>query len=543
MANESIWSQIRKAAPALALTVAISTATAASAQPEMPGEPENNDSYKHRYIQVQLLGMNDFHGQLNVTRKVGGKEVGRADYLAAYLKQQEKENKNTLIVHAGDMVGASAPVSALLQDEPTIEFLNEMGVDVGTLGNHEFDEGVAEMKRLIYGGTHPKTGYFEGAEFPYVVANVIDKQTRKPILPPYVVKKVNGMPIGFIGVVLSETPSIVIPSGVAGVEFTDEAEAINKAAAKLKARGVHALVVLAHNPGSSNRDGSNAAGEVVEIAKNTDPDIDVIFGGHNHAYLNANVNGKLLVQSYSYGTAFSDVDLEIDPRTKDIVSKKAEIVTTYHEGIQPDPEITEMIQKYEEKVAPIVNQVVGTAENTISAAQNAAGESALGNLIADGMRKEMKTDFAFMNPGGIRADIQQGEVTRGELFTVQPFNNELVTITLNGGQVRSLLNEQWAGSRPKILQISGLSYTWDDSKPAGDKVQDIFLPDGTKIDPNGNYSVTVNSFMAAGGDNYTTLLSGTGKVVGPMDIDALVNYVKSLPQPFTYVVEGRITKL
>ncbi|MEQ4482664.1 bifunctional metallophosphatase/5'-nucleotidase [Cohnella silvisoli] len=516
----------------------------AAAQPAEPDVSAKNGAYQNRYIDVQLLGVNDLHGQLNVTRKVAGQDVGRADYLAAYLKQREADNKNTLLVHAGDMVGASAPVSALLQDEPTIEILNELGFDVGAPGNHEFDEGVDEMLRLINGGYHPVTGDFEGADFPYVSANVIDKETGKPVLKPYIVKKVNGMPIGFIGVTLSDTPSIVMPSGVASVMFIDEVEAINQAAAELKVQGVKAIVVLAHNPASSKTDGTNASGELVEIAKAVDDEVDVLIGGHNHGYLNATVDGKLLVESYSYGTAFSDIDLKIDPRTKDIVSKKAEIVTTYHNGIEPDATIKAMIDKYEAKVAPIVNAVVGTAANDIAAAQNASGESEMGNLIADAQRAAMETNFAFMNPGGIRADLERGEVTWGELYTVQPFSNDLVKMTLTGEQIRRLLNQQWDKQPyPRILQISGLKYTWDGNRPANDRVVDIFLPDGSIIDPGTDYTVTVNSFIASGGDNFSVLLDGRNPETGSSDIEALVDYVKQIPQPFNSSIEGRITSL
>ncbi|NNU92758.1 bifunctional metallophosphatase/5'-nucleotidase [Geobacillus sp. NFOSA3] len=534
---------VKTTVSALALSAALSSASVfAAGQPDHLGKKQQTNSYSYRYIDVQLLGINDFHGQLDVTRNVGGRAVGRADYLAAYLKQRERENKNTLLVHAGDAVGASSPVSALLQDEPTIEFLNKLGFDVGVPGNHEFDEGVDEMLRLIYGGTHPKTGYFRGADFPYVSANVIDKKTGKPILPPYVIKKVKGIPIGFIGVTLSDTPSIVIPSGVAGVAFTDEAEAINEAVKQLKRRGVRAIVVLAHNPGVSNKDGSNASGEIVDIAKTVDDEVDVIFAGHNHAYLNAEVDGKLLVQSYSYGTAFSDVDLTIDRRTKDVVAKKAEIVTTYQDSIKPDPKITKFIDKYEAKVSPIINQVIGMAKTTISAEQNASGESALGNLIADAQRTAMKTDFAFMNPGGIRANIEQGEVTWGELYNVQPFSNQLVKMTLTGEQIRKLLNQQWQSNQTRMLQISGLTYTWDASKPT-DKVVDIYLPNGAKLDPNAEYTVTANSFLADGGDNFTVFTEGKNREVGPVDLEALIHYIQQLPQPFDAQIEGRIQQL
>ena len=480
--------------------------------------------------------------KLDVTRKVGGKEVGRADYLAAYLEQREATNpKNTLLLHAGDAVGASAPTSSLLQDEPTIEVLNKLGFDAGTLGNHEFDKGVNEMLRLVYGGKNPKTGNdFEGADFPYVAANVIDEKTGKSILPPYVVKRVNGMPIGIIGVALSSTPTIVTPSGVAGVKFSDEAEAINKSVAELHKQGIHAIVVIAHDPGTSKTDGTNAAGDLVDIANKVDSDVDVIFGGHNHAYMNATVNGKLLVQSYSYGTAFSDVDLKIDPRTKDIVSKSAEIVTTYHEGIQPDPVITSMIQKYEAKVAPIVNQVVGNASNPITGVQNAAGESALGDLIADSMLKAMNTDFAFMNPGGIRADLPAGQLTWGDLYIVQPFNNDLVKMDLTGAQIKQLLEQQW-GSQTRMLQLSGLTYSYDSSKPAGSRILQINKADGTSLDMAATYTVTVNNFMADGGDEYFVLKEGKNRTVGPVDIDAFVNYVKTLSNPFTYDIQNRIS--
>lgn len=496
-----------------------------------------------RYVDVQILGINDFHGQLNVTQQVEGKPVGRADYLAAHLKRRAAENKNTLIVHAGDMVGASAPISALLQDEPTIEFLNRIGVDVGTVGNHEFDEGVEEMLRLIRGGSHPDTGDFAGADFPYVVANVVDKETQKPILPPYVVKRVKGIPIGFVGVVLTETPHLVDPSGVDSVRFIDETEAINRAVKKLKKKGVRAIVVLAHVPGSSDLDGSAATGEIVEVAEAVDDEVDVIFAAHSHQHMNAVVDDKLLVQAYSSGTALADVDVVIDRRTKDIVRKQAEIVTVWQEGIRPDPEIREMIEYYEEKTAPIIDKVVGTAAKTLRRTQNESGESELGNLIADAQRAAMGTNFAFMNPGGIRADIEQGEVTWGELFTVQPFGNHLVKMRLTGEQIQRLLNQQWQPSNTLFLQISGLRYTWDDTRPTGDKVVEIFLPDGTRLDPEETYTVTTNSFLAEGGDNFTVFTEGTDREVGPADLDALIDYIRQLPQPFSAEIEGRIQKL
>lgn len=502
-------------------------------------KPESNP----QYIKIQLLGINDLHGQLNVTRKVNGRPVGRADYLAAYLKKRAAENKNTLFVHAGDMVGASPPVSALLQDEPTIEFLNQMHFNVGTAGNHEFDEGVNEFLRLINGGTHTATGNFGGSTFPWALANVIDEKTGKPILSPYKVIKVNGMQLGFIGVCTIDTPSVVVPSGVKGIKFIDEAEAINRSVAELKKAGVRSIVVLAHNPGSSGFNGEQAVGRLTEIANAVDDEVDIIYGGHNHAYMNATVDGKLLVQSYSYGTAFSDVDVEIDPKTKNIMNKSAEIINVFQDGIEPDVATAQMIKQYETKIEPIVNRLIGTAKAPLTALQNEDGESVLGDIIADSQRVAMKTDFALMNPGGIRADIDGGDVTWGELFTVQPFNNNLVKMNLTGQQIRAVLNQQWQGVKRTMLQISGFTYTWDDNQPAGQKVMDIQLSDGTSLDPNKSYTVTVNSFLADGGDGFTVFRERTNRETGPVDLEALVDFIKAQPQPFSANIEGRIHKM
>jgi len=502
------------------------------------GYPTKTDHYMNRYIPVQILGINDFHGNLNGTRtdsKTGVKS-GQADYLAAYLRQREATNKNTLIVHAGDVVGASPPVSALMQDEPTIEFLNMIGCDVGTIGNHEFDEGVDEMLRLINGGYHESTGFFAGASFPYVSANVVWKDSEKTVLPPYVVKKVNGMPIGFIGVTLTETPTIVIPSAVVDLKFLDEVEAINKAVVALKQKKVETIIVLAHVDG--NATSTEQPDTLGYIAANIDDEVDVIISGHMHLNMKKVVDGKLIVQQHYGGYAFSDIDLLIDPLTKDVVEKKAEIVVTNQALIDPDPEITQFVKYYQDLVAPLVNRVIGESAVALTKTQNAAGESPLGNLIADAQKWRMGTDFALMNPGGIRADLDAGPVTWGELSEIQPFSNDLVKMTLTGADIRIILNQQFAAI-PKMLQISGFKYTWQESPVK--EVVDIFMADGvTPIDPAAHYTVTCNAFLAGGGDGFLGFLNGTGLVVGPTDLQGLVEYVQSIPQPFSAAIEGRI---
>lgn len=535
-------------------------------------------SWKH----VKILGFNDFHGALE-QRTLFGRPVGGAAVLGAYLESSAAAAKDgTIIVHAGDHVGATPPVSALLQDEPSISFLNMLANKacsrenkmeprcniVGTLGNHEFDEGVSEMLRLVNGGNHPNGPFlnpeWKGTAFPYVIANVVYESSNDPVLPPYVIKRVNGMPVGFIGIVLKETPTIVTPSGVAGVRFLDEATAINRYAQELKQQGVRAIVVTIHQgtsqasySGSTDTEPMDIGGSIGPIVQQLDDEVDIVVSGHWHQFTNAlmeNDNGKqiLVTQAFANGTAYADIDIAIDPRSKDIVAKSAAIITTWADegpGLNPDQEISAMVEQASQVVEPLVNRVVGTAATDILRAENPAGESALGNLIADAQRAAMGTEIALMNPGGIRADLFSGEVTWGELFTIQPFNNDLVKMELTGNQIITLLNQQWAGQPfARIMKPSGISYTWDDNgTPAvhtdNSVVVASIMVGGTAIDPSRTYTVTVNSFMAAGGDNFTVLPEGVNRVVGPVDLDALVDFMDGLPQPFTYGVQGRIQKV
>ncbi|AQQ54171.1 bifunctional metallophosphatase/5'-nucleotidase [Planococcus lenghuensis] len=510
---------IASTAAALGLLVTSVAPGVAEAKPGRDAEVSN------RGIEVQLLGVNDWHGQIDVTRKVAGRYVGGAEYLAAYLKQREAENKNTLLIHSGDMTGGSSPASALLQDEPTIEIMNALGFDIGTLGNHEFDRGVDELNRLLFGGYHETTGEFEGAGFPYIAANVVYKNSGENLLPAYQIQKVNGMDIGFIGVVTEDIREVVIASALENIEVTDSTEAIDKAVAELKAQGVESIVVLAHAPASSNTDGTNATGEAVELANSIDDEVDIILGAHNHAYSDAIVDNKLVVQAYSYGTAFTDIDLVIDPKTKDIVQKSAEVVTTFHDGIEPDAEVKAMVDQYKENVAPLINRIVGGSQGTITRTGDDSGESPLGNLIADSQRVAMATDFALMNPGGIRASLDAGPITWGELYTIQPFGNYLVSMTYTGEQIKAVLEQQFTESKTTILQVSGLTYTYDKNAAIGNKVTDLRDSAGNEILADQTYTVSVNNFLSTGGDGFTKLLDGADPVVGPVDLDALEAYI------------------
>jgi 2',3'-cyclic-nucleotide 2'-phosphodiesterase/3'-nucleotidase/5'-nucleotidase len=501
------------------------------------GTPKEN-------VKVQLLGLNDLHGQLDTDTKLKLNEqdvlAGSMEYTAAAIKQREEENPLSLLVHSGDMIGGSPLISASFQDEPTVEVMEAMGFDVGTLGNHEFDEGMAELHRMIKGGEHPKgiKGY-DGMNFPVVAANAYDSATGRLITEPYTIKEVGGVKIGFIGTVTQETPNMIVRKGNETLKITDEAEAINKYTEELKKKGIEAIVVLAHNPSVQN--GRTDTFDAADIAEKADDEVDVIFAAHNHAAVDQVIDNKLIVQAYSYGSAFSDVDLELDAVTGDIVKKEAEVVTVYQKDFMPDPVVAKIMKKYEDLVAPIKAEVVGSSSTTLVKGYPSSGEFgdlALGNLIADGMKASMNTDFALMNGGGVRAQLDAGEVTFGDLFSIQPFGNVLNKVKLSGADLEIVLNNQISPAGLDF-HISGFKYTWDANTK---KVVDIFLLDGSKIDKTKEYAVVVNNYM------YGNTKYGIGDLsadleVGPEDLQATIDYVKSLDKPFEYKTEGRIRNL
>ncbi|MCQ4288458.1 bifunctional metallophosphatase/5'-nucleotidase [Pseudomonas stutzeri] len=536
-------------------------------------------------VSLNLLSINDFHGQLS-PRTVAGRPAGGAAVLAAYLKAAS--NDNTLIVHDGDQVGASPPNSALLEDEPSISFFNLLANPhcrpfsrqmqmprsvqpfaqqrcnlIGTLGNHEFDDGRAELLRLHTGGTHRNGPFLEeswqGARFPMVSSNVIDQSTGESLLPPYSIYYRDGVRIGIIGAVLKETPSIVSPSGVAGLRFIDEADAINQSVAELRRHGVRAIVVALHQGGQqtsydgpTNPEADTVTGPVVDIIKRLDDEVDVVLSGHAHGFTNAlvpNANGKpiLVTQAFSAGTAYADIELVVSRRSRDIVEKSAVVRTTWADqgtGLSPDPEVAALVAQADARVKPLVERVVGLAQGDITRTETPAGESALGNLIADAQRVATEAQISFMNPGGIRADLASGEVSWGALFAIQPFANDLVSMDLTGIQLKTMLEQQWIGqSYPRLLKPSGIQYSWSASRPVGNRVIEMRDATGVLINPAATYRVTVNSFLAGGGDNFAVLTEGTNRVVGPVDLDALVDYIETLPQPFSGNVEGRIMRV
>jgi 5'-nucleotidase len=573
----------------------------AAAKPVHWTSPETPTAGAPAPVHVRILGFNDFHGQISAGPRVAGRPVGSAPVFYAYIKAAMAGNEDrTIIANAGDNVGASPLSSALLRDEPTLAFYNMLGNEecsfrerreaecnmIGTPGNHEFDQGKDELLRQLKGGNHVNGPFLEnpwkGINFSYVSANIVDSATGKTLFKPYEIKVVRyqdekgeerELPIGFIGAVLKDTPTIVTPTGVAGLQFVDEATAINRYAQELKRKGVKTIVVLIHQGGfQTNYVGNTDAarpgvsGEIIGIVNRLDPEIDLVISGHTHSFTNTLLPSSsgspiLVTQAFSAGTAYSEIDLMIDPKSRDVVSKTARVVTTFADagpGLNPDAAVASLVGQAERAVAPLAGRVIGKFTGDMTRTQNAAGESSLGDLIADAQRARMGTDFAFMNPGGIRADLfcatgQTCDATYGGLFTVQPFGNSLVRMDLTGDQVYQLLEQQFppnqAAPTVRMLQISGLSYTWDNAKvdPVSKACTACIIEirkDGFPINRNALYSVTVNSFMATGGDRFIVLVNGINRVGGPLDLEALEYYLGTLPQPFAAPLSGsRIVRL
>ncbi len=534
---------------------ALCAAALAFAVPAAADAQGRGDRDRGRTVDVQLLAFNDFHGNLesggSVTRPDGTRvPAGGVAHLDTHLDRLRSDNpRGTFTLSSGDLIGASPLVSALFKDEPTIEAMNLLGLDMNVVGNHEFDEGLEELERMRYGGCHPTEGCFggdgfEGADFPFLAANVVNEATDETIFPPYVIHRVRGQRIAFVGTVLEDTPSIVSPSGVAGLDFRDEAESMNALVPELKRRGVETIVALVHQGGTQEGEGASfntcndLQGPIVDIVEATSSEVDVFLTGHTHQGYTCEVDDRTVVSGLSFGRLISDVDLTINRRTGETTRVRAtnRVVT---QDVTPDAELQALVARYEELAAPIAAREIGQATAAITRDPSPAGESALGGVIADAQLAATSSpetggaQIAFMNPGGIRTDLDAGPITYGEIFEVQPFGNSLVTLSLTGAQIEALLEQQFAGEnaqRPRILQPSaGFAYAYDPAAPAapaGEKVDPASITlNGTTLDPATSYRVTVKSFLAEGGVAFAVLTAGTDRLGGALDLDAFEAYL------------------
>jgi 5'-nucleotidase len=510
-------------------------------------------------VEVRILAINDLHGYLRpppggiVTADPddGSRKItvpaGGVEHMATLVKQLRAGKVNTVFVAAGDLIGASPFLSAMFHDEPTIESVSMMGLEIASVGNHEFDEGKTELLRMQNGGCHPVDGCqgphaFTGAKFRYLAASTVETSTGKTVFPPYEIREFGGIPVAFIGLTLKGTPGLVSPPGVTGLEFRDEADTVNALVPELKSLGVEAIVVLIHEGGLPTGDYNECpgiSGPIVDIVNRFDKSVDVVVSGHTHRAYTCVIDGRLVTSGDKYGTIVTSIDIKLDPTTRDVASSVADNVIVRSSDYAPDPRQTALIESYQRLSAPIADRPAGSVTETLSRIPNSAGESVLGDIVADAQlaatsaNPDVGAVIAFTNPGGIRADIakkENGAVTYGDVFASQPFRNQLVTLTLTGMQIKNLLEQQWLDpKRPRILQVSkGFSYAWDGAKPYGERVAaDRMSLNGQPIDPARHYRVTVNSFLSVGGDGFTVLKEGFEQQVGVYDVDALYAYFRA----------------
>ncbi|OYY93761.1 MAG: bifunctional metallophosphatase/5'-nucleotidase [Hydrogenophilales bacterium 28-61-23] len=527
---------------------------------------------------VKIAAINDFHGQLLSPGNSFSKPVGGIDYLAAYVNNIRAKSPNSVAVSAGDLIGATPLVSALFHDEPTIEGMNRLGLEINAVGNHEFDEGKEELLRMQNGGCHPTdanscqgnavgTPYpFEGAKFKFLAANVVEKSNGKPLFAPYTVKNFQGNKIAFVGMTLKGTPSIVTPSGISTLDFKDEASTVNALVPQLKQQGVETIVVLLHeggvdSTGSNYKDCASIAGPIVDIVANLNDEVDMVISGHTHqSYLCSlpNSAGRTIpvTSTNAQGRMVTEVDLVIDTASRDVASISVDnvLVDRSAAGIVPVAALTTLVNNYAALSTPLANRPIGQISAAIPNINNAAGESSIGDVIADAQLEATAPAalggavIAVMNPGGIRngaagftyptsaAGEGDGVVTYGEAFTIQPFGNSLTTKTLTGQQIYDLLEQQWSAIQPysRILQVSaGFTYqhSFDTTaanfaaQKGGHYVCDGSVKlNGVAIDKAASYRVTMNSFLATGGDNFTIFNLGTNQLGGALDLDAMTDY-------------------
>jgi 5'-nucleotidase len=535
-------------------------------------------------LTVKIIGINDFHGNLEPPKQSveaalpSGEKVrvpvGGAAYLASAIDHYRAQNAKTLVVSAGDLIGGSPITSSLFLDEPTIGVMNRIGLDFNAVGNHEFDRGRRELVRMQTGGCEKHTvrepcqveKSFEGAKFKFLAANV-RTETGDTLFPATAIKKLgtgkDAVTVGLIGLTLKDTPSLASPAGLTGLTFADEVETINALVPKLKAEGADAIVLAIHQGlytkvGYNDKSCGGVSGDLLKILAGLDPRIDLVVSGHTHwAYVcdfgAIDPSRPFLVTSAGVsGQYLTDIDLTLDPATRRVTAKRADNIMVQSEAYSgnrgpvelqpafekfaPREDIAAYVGRYRDAVQLLRERPVGKVSGAAGKPPIATAESQLGNLIADSQLEATRgagAQFALMNNTGIRNDLVVGPdnaVTFGTIFAIQPFANELKTMTLSGAELKALFDEQFDGqSFDQAFSPSGnVSYSFDLSRPLGSRVFDILI-DGKPIDPAADYRLTMNAFLASGGDSFVTFRKGRNVVTGALDLDALEAWIAAVP--------------
>jgi 5'-nucleotidase len=529
--------------------------------------------HKPKDVKLQVLSFNDFHGHLQppsgTDATLGAQldpsatPVGGAEYLASTLAKLRAKARNSHTVAAGDLIGGSPFLSGLFHDEPAVESLNAMGLDVSGVGNHEFDEGVKELRRMQYGGCHPEDGCYEpwgeggypGADFPWLAANVVDEKTGKTVLPGSTIRRVQGVKVGYIGMTLEATPALVAQAGIQGIDFRDEVETANTTAKRLKKRGVKTIIVLLHEGGYQSgtyRNCTGISGPIVDIAEDLDPEIDLVVTGHTHQPYICNIpdpkgRDRMVTSAASFGRVVTETTLTINPRNGQVKRNRTKSTNHLVTRKTADPTQTEIVNRWDAAAAPIANEVVGSITADITRSPDRNTEAPLGNLIADAQLAATSSatnggaQIALMNPGGVRADLsyalisggeRPGQITYGEAFAVQPFGNLLVTMDLTGAQIEQLLEQQAVQGRPGgrdvlIFGVSnGFAFSYNPDGAFGDRVDPASITlNGQILDPTASYRIVTNSFLADGGDSFSVFTEGTNRSGGGDDLVALIDYL------------------
>jgi 5'-nucleotidase len=560
--------QLRSAAAAFALVSLAACATVAQDTARAPSAPEA----------VQILALNDFHGNLEVpssdtTYTAGGQPVvarlGGAARLGATLATLREGQDNTVTVAAGDLIGGSPLVSAYYLDEPTIMALNRMGLDLASVGNHEFDKGTAELRRMQQGGCEKHTqrqpcrldSAFEGAKFTYLAANVVDDDGHT-LFPGTAIRQFGDTRIGFIGMTLEDTGSLVSPAGTAGYTFADEAETANALAAQLKSQGADAVVVLIHQGGDVdpffNQDGCpNLGGDIMPVLARLDPAIRLVVSGHTHkAYVcevpAADGSTRMLTSAGRYGYFVTDIRMTIDPATDRVVSLSA-VNKPVVEAAGEQGDIAALVGRYAGASADVASRVVGRIEGSLDTAEGQI-DTPLQRLVADAALAATRdparggAEIAFINSGGVRAGFRpaaDGSVTYGQIFALQPFGNTIEVLELTGAQLKALIEQEFTRDgtgqfrQSFLIPSRGFAYTIDRSAPDGEHVVAMTL-NGQPAEPTRTYRVAVNNFLQQGGDGFTVLKEGRFVAGGGNDLDALEAFIAAGVMAST---EGRVSEI